>query len=391
MKKLLFTILFLFTVGTIYARDYSVSAIKTDNNQVDTYYGESISTVITRNNLEISLSIKPVEYSELRVCVDIKNLGDETFKFNERNIRSYQGNYDDNTWSETDYVPASVYYEKAEDEAHFKTVMAAIGLGIAAIDAGFAPLPPEPFIPGFSKPRGRRYEIVGDGDPAMVGFGLANLFITLNENESTLEYLDHHLLFSAEINPKEGYSGIFFLPAVKGPDYKIRMKIDKEEIIDFYFTRSDKEEILHPWADTDRTKFAFTVNPGFRFESGFGNSLGMNFLFLTKATGGYFGFDAGYGHSAKYDAVEFYSINGGVTEKIAPHTWLVGGLGFEYFETYTSIHGSLSHSRYQSSYGFAFGPELGMNFNFNWIDFGFNCKYKFAGTAEFSTAIGFAF
>lgn len=397
MKKSLFTVLLLLCCGMLFARDFTVDAIKTDKNDVTTCYGESVATVTTQNNLEISLSVKPVEDSQLRVCVDIKNLGKETYKFNERNIRSYQGNYDDDSWSETEYIPATQYYEQAEDEAHFKTVMAAVGLGIAAIDAGFAPLPPDPFLPGIGHvgpgPRDRHYHVDRGyhGDPAFVGLGIANLFITLDENEDTLTYLNRHLLFSEEIKADEGYSGIFFLPANKGPDYKIRMKISKEEIVDFYFTRSDKEEILHPWADTDRTKFAFTINPGIRIESGFGESVGMNFLFCTKDVGGYFGFDAGYGNSAKYGSVEFMSVNGGITEKIAPHTWIIGGLGFEYFEAYKPLSSDSAKSRYQSTYGFAAGPEIGMNFIFNWIDFGFNVKYKFMGTAETSLAFGMAF
>lgn len=388
MKRFLFIAFFITLTCSVFARDYKIKAVETAVNEVAEIYGESVSTVITKDNIEISLSMAPAKDGEIRVCVDIKNLGDTIYRFDEKDIRAYFGNHDTDNWKASDYVPPTEYYERAENIAEFNTVMAAVGLGLALMDSGFTPnvyYRSRPRIRNSRHPRHYTIEPVPHehySDPAFVGLGIANLLITLDENESTLDYLKDHLLYSAEIEPNEGYSGIFFIPADKGPDYKISFRIGKGEVIDFIFERSDRERIIHPWADTTDTKVAFTFFPGVQYNTGFVPTFGMNCSWLTKGVGGYFGFSYGEGPIIAYDNTEIVEFGGGITTKLCPHVWFTGGISVQYQNMYEGIYCTKSI--------WTAGPNLGMNFNFGWIDFGFETKYRLFNDWEASLGLGFA-
>lgn len=400
MKKYgLYLVIFLFT-GVLFARDFSFWAVETDDNSVTECYGESISTITTKDDVEISVSmVRCNEDDYYRVCVDIKNLGNEPFNFSDKCIFAYEGNYDENEWNKMDYLPARDFYEKAKHDATVKTVLAAVSLGLAAIDSGLAPdhfdLPPIVPVPvpspiGVKKSRNgsRLYKASRssrhDGDPIWVGLGLMNLFGTLDENEDTLEFLDNHLLFSETIGPDEGYSGIFYLPTDKGPDFKICMQISKDEEIEYYFSRSDRERVLHPFMDTDDNQYAII------FYGGSGNDFypntGVDFGFFNKNLGGYFGFGFGYQNGYRY---ERYALNfdAGLSEKCCPHLWLLFGLGCSaYNETNENDFDYEAEDVY-----FNIGPEVGLNFIYGFLDFGGKVRYKIHGPLEVELMFGFAF
>lgn len=386
-RNILFAILFSLSIS-LFAREHKIVAVETENNVVTECYNESVSTVRTKDNIEISLSLSLTTENEIRVCVDIKNLGDSSYRFDERDIRAYFGNHETDMWKESEYVPPTAYYERAEAKAEFNEAMALVGLGIALIDGGFTP----PLLYGY-RPHSRHghytrhYTIEPipqerHADPAFVGLGIANLILAFEEGETTLDYLRDHLLYDAEIEPNEGYSGIFFIPADKGPDYKISIRIGKGEVVDFTFERSDRERILHPWADTSDTKVAFTFFPGVQYNNGFIPTGGMNCSWLTKGVGGYFGFSLGEGRVFSYDREKLVEFGGGITTKLCPHVWLTGGLSAEYIQC-------IENKKLIKEIWTA-GPDLGMNFNWGWVDLSFETKYRLFNVWEASLGFGFA-
>lgn len=391
MKKYsLYLALFLFS-GILFARDFSFIAVETENNSVTECYGESLSTVTTKDNIEISLSLERCDGGDYyRVCADIKNLGNEPYHFDDKDIYAFAGNYDENQWETLDYLPARQFYEKAEDDATVKTVLAAVALGLAAIDSGLAP---DPFdlpiiVPSPVPHRTRVYHANRsshhDGDPVWVGLGLMNLFGTINENEDSLEFLENHLLYSETIGPDEGYSGIFYIPTAKGPDFKITMDISEDESIDFYFSRTDRERVLHPFEDTDENQFAIIFTGG--SSNQFYPNIGLDFGFFNKGVGAYFGYSLGYQESYHYlkGAVSFDT---GVTDKLCPHLWMTGGVGCTiYIEETQDYYGNDDENVY-----FDIGPEVGLNAIYGCLDFGCKVRYKIMGPVEFELMFGFAF
>ena len=71
------------------------------------------------------------------------------------------------------------------------------------------------------------------------------LFSIAAEASIDLNYLSRNLLFSQVVTPGETVNGIIFINKNLGPDYKICFPVQADEIINFYFTRSDKQSILH--------------------------------------------------------------------------------------------------------------------------------------------------
>lgn len=398
MKKYTLLLIIFLCASSLFARDFTFLAVETDKNSVTECYGESISTVKTKDDIEISVSVDRCDDGDnFRVCVDFKNLGDEPFKFDENNIKAYYGNYDEAEWDYMDYVPASEFYEDAKGDAVFRTVFAAVTLGLAAIDSGLAPDPfdfpplrpaPSPRVISNGGHGPRVYEAHRssrhDGDPIWVGLGLINLFGTIDENENTLDYLSNHLLFSEKIGPDEGYSGLFYLPEEKGPDYKISIRVSREETVDFYFSRSDRERVLHPFMDIDENQFAMTFNLG--SSTDFNLHFGMDFLFCNKGLGGYFGL--GYGNKESYHYLrEDILFDGGITDKLCPHLWIIGGIGCTYFEETTRDNDNHRHHHN----GFTIGPEVGLNAIYGPLDFGGKVRYKVFGPVEIEVMMGVCF
>lgn len=399
MKKLSLILTFILFTGALFARDYSFMAVETDNNSVTECYGESVSTIKTEDNIEISVSMDRCQNgNNFRVCVDIKNLGDKDFHFDDDCIKAYYGNFDENEWERMEYLPAREFYEEAQHDATVRTVLASIALGLAAIDSGLAPDPfdfpiiPPPIIPGPIPVGGghgtRLYKASRsshhDGDPVWVGLGLMNLFGTIDENESTLDFLADHLLYSETIGPDEGYSGLFYLPSEKGPDYKITMRLSKTETIEFYFSRTDREKVLHPWMDTDDNQFALLFSVG--SSNAFIPHIGCDFGFFNAHTGGYFGYGFGYQESYHYERFEGM-LDFGVTEKLCPHLWIMGGAGMSV--ACETIEDNWGYEKDQ--YYFSAGPEVGLNVIFGGFDFGGKVRYKIFGPVEFEIMAGFAF
>ena len=265
-------------------------------------------------------------------------------------------------------------------------------------------------------------------------------------NQEYLSFLENNLLFSSQIFATENYNGIFIVNEEKGPDYKVEIDLSQEEKFEFYFTRSDKDEILNPWKDKSHERHSLVagISPtfkhfsayylwsqpkgiglytGFSFqkESGnievFGNTLGNSEFSSPKAydlgypnpLGGYtifydwkFNYDKS---SYKYDSFGMFL---GMTIKTFPNTWLLAGAGMEIVkgqcyegDLYYKYNGDYSHSATNWTYykhcwlksdslDLLFSPQIGMNFITNCLDIGAMVTFPINGKISFDILLGYA-
>ncbi len=264
-------------------------------------------------------------------------------------------------------------------------------------------------------------------------------------NQEYLTYLEKNLLFDSLIPANENYNGIFVVDEKKGPDYKVVFEFSPTEIFVFYFTRSDKDEILNPWKDKNRSRHSVVggVSPLFNHFSvyylwskpkgvGFygglsyrADSIGKDIILKTNLDYNLINYDLGYPNPLnkpyktfydwkveydeniiKYDA---FGISGGVTIKTFPYTWLLVGIGIEMlsgrlydgklYYRYTGDYQnpSTNYTFYKSGwimdkkFEVLFAPQLGVNFITNKLDIGAMISYSFKGSFAFDIMAGIAF
>lgn len=401
MKKSLCFILFA-CCTLLYAANIKLSAIDDGNCIItDTGYS-STATYVTDDNLHVSVMATDADDDVIKLAVQITNAGENNFYFNENSILAYQGIYEENSWSNITYYPASKYYSAKEYEYGAAVTMAAVGCGILLIDTILANdcdndhEPPRPRPQAHSNKRPERpgkgvrpsrpeykpiprhhyshHHSYSYRNPSVeIVYDFSSLFAISAETSSDLKYLRTNLLFSKSIKPGETVKGVFFINRNLGPDYKISFPIGSDDMVNFYFTRSDKQSILHPWKDNKESHHAFTFTLGLPYPDRYG----FNYMYCGVPVGIYTGlnFQPGW---IQDEAVSFY---GGLNVKTIPHTWLM--LGCEADFEYSSTELDKVH--------IACTPQAGINCVFNVIDFGFLFGYTLNKGAKFDLMLGFAF
>ncbi|MBO4424431.1 MAG: hypothetical protein J5768_02850, partial [Spirochaetales bacterium] len=133
--------------------------------------------------------------------------------------------------------------------------------------------------------------------------------------------LEHTLLQGGVVTPEKPVSGnVAFSNLPKYPDYKLVFNNGRQDM-EFTFLRSDREEIINPWADRTSTQVAlnYTYTVGTRR-----NNIMLNIL-PPKYFGAFMGISFFPEMSGKSLAG---SVGGslGVNMKLMPYIWMQGGI-----------------------------------------------------------------
>lgn len=451
MKKNINIILVLFFIlCSAYSYDFSLTSIKTEENSVSVYRGKSMQTIANENFL-VSMTAQKAN-GGIQLSTSITNFSDEKYFFDENCIKVYQGIFEENKWNDLEYEPATQYLRKEKNIATASTIMAGVALGISAANAGYSTASGSGYVNGY------RYtytaNIYSSADAAIA---MTNSYIALDSlqqrNSNWISFLENNLLFSSDIEAKDNYNGIFIIDEKKGPDYKIVIELSPKESFEFYFTRSDKDEILNPWKDKSHSRHSIIagMNP-------FQNHYSLYYLWSRpKGVGLYAGF------TGKFDAVnipvivELYSLDnlsypdnwniskidpdsndnfslynwkfdydktsmiynsfgffGGMTIKTIPNTWLLIGVGIEGYDKayyngdlyykvdddiykYSNKTKDNSYKYYgkywisQDCFGILFAPQIGINCITNHLDIGCMATIPIKGKFSIDITAGFAF
>ena len=438
-KTILILLCFLFS-SSLFAYDFNLFGVETGNNSVVVYRGKSMQTVADDNFLISMLATKTD--NGIQFSTSITNYSSEDYFFKEYCISVYQGIYENNSWEQIKYIPASLYFIQAKQKAKSEEIAAAIALGLTAASSGYSKVKGSGYVDG------HRYTYTANVySPADAAIATSNSYIALDNlqqnNQEYLSYLENNLLFDSLIPANENYNGIFIVNEKKGPDYKVIFEFSPTEIFEFYFTRSDKDEILNPWKDKQHSRHSViaSVSPMF-------NHFGLYYLWSRpKGVGVYTGLSYSYNcknvpifksvsnidyiydsdmnyldpensgnglftdwkfdvSNSLYDSIGMYL---GMTIKTFPNTWFLLGCGID-FETKKYSYGKLYYKidmypRHDKTYTYYkdcwleekypsdvyFTPQIGLNFIANMIDVGAIFSYPIKGKPAFDLTIGYSF
>lgn len=478
MKKSVF--LFIFSLFSLVFAEVKLTAIQDESLTVNNNSYSSSSTFVTKDNVEITMiTTKVTNDDNIKIGLQIKNNGDETFNFNENMIRAYQGIFEENNWSEINYHSATKYYSTKKYEHDAAIAVAAVGCGLLVFDLILAtacddsgsssakPAATKPNTPKATAPKqGSTPRTRAKNGPSSSGrtpkrnppapaprhdsnvhasihvtYEAGSLLSAMNEASDDLEFLRNNLLYSRSVAPGQSVSGIFYISKQIGPDYKVVLELEKDECAEFYFTRSDKESILHPWRDNGEDHHVFALGIG----APTWRRLSLTYLYCANPVGVYCGVnyqfpntgsvvgkidhnhyypeyesdywvsevEPGTGHYESYkdyffdpdgkSTDEFFGFYGGLTIKTIPHTWLLIGMGLD-----------VGHDYYR---GTEFGvknnndeiairnkvwveenklrayatPQVGVNAIFNVFDIGATFGYRIGYGPQFDILMGVAF
>lgn len=335
-------------------RDPYLISVKTDSNEVYNDRGgytvqtiEEEGLVVSMEGLDLGVKDKGV------VLVELENKEDTSFNFVDTNMEIFGGNLDTGEWTSLGLWNAEEYYNDAKTKYDTARALRLFSLfvNVAASSTGN------------NSPGSAGSAIALGSDVAAFGSTYASEVAT---NGANPEWLRENLLFSSQVRPNNDYSGVVFFDGKEYPDYKIAYT-KENGTNEFLFQRSDREEILNPWLDRSRLRMSLGLN--FKVTNG-SKGVGFSFIIMHPTSlGAYMG---GYFGKAKIEDIEgnisdheLISLPAGFTMKVLPHVWIMAGIDF-------------SISNYAS-----FGPQLGLNFAANMLDFyvlgSYNTKTKKVG------------
>lgn len=327
------------------------------------------------------------DQANVQFMVSLASIDGGSFTFEERNIALYGGNVDTGKWELIDRWDSELFRNSEKAKANAAIVANGIIGTLFFIDAILNPDSttfyyevPLYYGHGYRGPWSYSYwgptvEISGSG---AIGAG----FIALSTIESAIVLsqlsdmyqaeLDRTLLQSTVITPSTPAVGnVTFTNLPKYPDYRLAYE-DGSRDMEFTFSRSDREDLLHPWRDRSTTRLA--VNYSYTFATR-RNSLTFNIL-PPSYLGGFFGMSF-------YPSVMGSNLPGtvggifGLNWKTAPHTWIQGGI-------------ELYDIRESEDIGLL--ALMGVNFCFNWISLYGGAVFDVNGRSWYAEAgLGVAF
>ena len=256
----------------------------------------------------------------INFVVSLASVGGGTFTFRETDIALYGGNSDKNTWTLIERWNSQDFLRRASD-ASGAAVMAAGVIGtLAILDAIFNPNDAHISIEyGIGYPVGFSRSIYfhgsGPAGVALTAIGAIETTIALSQLADLYQAeLDSTVLRSTVITPDNPAAGnVYFSDIPRYPDYKLVYDNGSQDM-EFTFMRSDREEIIDPWADRSSLLVAFNYSYTFGPKR---NNITVSLL-SPKYLGGFAGFS--------FSPEGTYGGSAGLNWKLMPYIWLQGGI-----------------------------------------------------------------
>lgn len=462
MKKIISGLFTLLICSSLFAAKVTVSPVKTPYNEITTdSKGTMKQTVYSDSGMAITIAAE-LEDDNLRYDLELDNITDTSFLQRQDTIKTYYGNFEKNEWTENTTSAFSKNTQTVSTTDALSAAEACIVLGTTCACAFtlFEICKSTDNSPKEVKRRNvssttrkisaRRPAQRVPSQPARSYRGpsfswvIIDPVIVIDEPKSSNrrvnpeDYLDEeikngekNIIVEENIQSSTRYSGSFYVPAGVGPDYKIRIIVSSDEFIDFYFSRSDRDNVANPLKDRNygRHSILASVNvPGF-------DTYGLYYIYSGKYVGGYFGINCdlsgaftnplGYTDTGKLQdlqidnrsglnnfsftrdpqiqsELDYINVIGGITIKTIPHTWLMLGCGVDLVNNY--YYGNLqAEDRNGDAVDLGDGyiayyatgvdviPEIGLNLIFDHLDIAGTFQYSQIKGGIFNLMVGFAF
>lgn len=361
---------------------FSFENVVSDQNTLTLERGKVFQT-IEKDDLEVSLYAKDVvNETEATIVAKIVNSSEtEDYDFDDSFISIYQGNIDDDKWNLVREWNAKSYFKSAKDAATSKAFWRVLD-GIIDIsrtrESCSTTISSTTYMDSTSTVS---YTTSYSSDEySAIFLPLNTMDQVLDYNYKSLSFLESHLLYPSTIKSDCYYTGVLYFPVDNAyPDYKVMYKDESNEPLNFYFNRSDREEILNPYLDKSRERNGAIL------------SLSSNFdrmdLMMINSSANLFGFYSGismYNPSVEITELEVGQFQGvgfetGLSLKLFPYTWLLGGMDFAKGVTIPMGENDFSE--------FYYGPQVGISFIINNLDV--STKFTWLPTISDSPFIDF--
>lgn len=483
MKKLIGILLISsLLINSLFAGDKSkankvqIMPIKTPYNTIQTNAeGKSTQTVVSDSGIEITLDAE-LKDDDLQYNLKLTNLRNKNFKVQQDCIKTYYGNFEKDDWTENDYTVYKLPEQtttpqtstnKSDEETALQTCLIVgasclCALGLLQICNATESSGKKTTVknsktrrvePRHTPPSSSRHHS-SRGNTNFIWLFIDDDAVSSSSDRNTSRNTDDYNKRDAVVTPvvpedeeitnPDIYKGSFLVPAGKGPDYKLRFIVSDNEYIDFYFSRSDRDDYVNPFKDRSYARHSLLVSSNLDFSKwggyyiysgapvGFylGGSVAASFSGDTCGTTNgndfndiFVNYTAGYPNP--YDPYTDYrygltnisdtifntlTVDFGFTIKAIPHTWIMLGCGMDMnkvykkgdicWKTYYEPDSAYNDSSRKMTTGwieqddveFEFYPEIGINLIFDHIDIGAMCQYSIVRKeASFTIMAGIAF
>lgn len=466
MKKTLLTVISLLICTSLFANKVTVSPVKTSYNEIKTgSNGVLKQTVYSSSGMEITVSAE-LEDDNLKYNLELDNITDPTFLQRQDTIKTYFGNFEKNEWTENTAQSFSKNkdnnksYDKQDSLNAAETLLLAGSACVCAFtlfeicqqtskssntpktrnvtSTTRRPAARAPAVrtPAVRTPAAKRSPQIAYRGPTFSWIIVDPVIITTTENRRSrpedfvdpdILTEDDRIILQEEEPEVSRYSGCFYVPAGIGPDYRLRVIVSSDEYIDFYFSRSDRDNVANPMKDRNygRHSLVFSMGiPDFTRMGGYYIYSGKYVGFYTGITmqleswdispiaeidGSDFGAikiktkapsnSSFIETNESMDLHDYINLNFGLTIKTVPHTWLMLGCGmdmlidYNYGKIIENEGGTVVANGYLADYmpDIFVVPQVGVNFIFDHIDIAGTFQYSFIKGPTFDCMVGIAF
>lgn len=442
MKKLIMILAVLALENMVFAAKTSISPVKVSYNQISSDSdGNLLQTVISDNGMSVTVGAE-LENDTIKYKLYLDNISDPNYLMRQDCIRTFYGNFDKDEWIENTYsayANTSVPATTSSDEISTAEACLIAGatclcaLTLAEICDATTSTSSSRRVSSSSKVSrtpsvspSRRTTTVVTPVPVfnwiIVDTDRSSNSSSVNKNVSTTT-----TNLTSGVRTGSSYTGTFYVPAGNGPDYKVRFTVSKNEYIDFYFSRSDRDSLVNPLKDRTYGRHSLLVSMGIPDVK----RLGGYYLYSGKTVGAYGGFtlwsddwtvyDIGtiqnfdinnvtLTRSNYYDSyrlvnidddklvTDLFNFSGGLTIKTFPHTWLLVGCGLDIATNH--FYGRVldaENNEVDSGYILdtepilAAAPQVGINLILDHFDIAATYQYSFYNGHRFDIMFGIAF
>lgn len=460
MKRLIALFILLNFCFGLFAAKVSVSPVKTSYNEIYTdENGNLVQTVYSDNGMEITIG-SVVENEKLKYNIQLSNVKDLSFLKRTNSIKTYYGNMDTDTWTENtdsaiNQTSISINNSNNQTNESISPEEACVIAGTTCLcaltlyeicNSSSSKTVVSRNSSTTRRAATRKPSVKRSTTSRMPSFSwiIIDPIINIETNSSS----NRRAVPNNQIIPSDNdfisnenlqYAGTFILPLTKAPDFRLRIIVSDNEFIDFYFSRSDRNQLANPLKDRNygRHSLAFSANvPQF-------NRFGGYYIYSGKKIGCYFGttmhiesideepiadyskdniddieFNSNFDYPTgirKNDVeelrlghiynepklIDYYNFNAGLTIKTFPYTWLMLGCGVEFINklTYRDVEGYVVDEWKTLGTGYVLSslnevhpvPQLGVNFIIGNLDLATMFNYSFINGPSFDLMIGIAF
>lgn len=420
MKRILVFFISIFSFFSVFAKDVTLSSIKTSYNEIITDdKGNQTQTVKTNTGIELQVQAQIVN-KDVQFNIILKNIPYE-YNVSQDCIKTYIGNYNTDIWKETtSTVRLNTNKVDPLQDANACLVLATTGFcGLSVLDYYYS--------------NSNRYS-----STTSTGNGSVSKSVTIKRPDVNISISvspDFVWLYSKALEKNQDavslapttYEGSFYIPAEKGPDYRLRIVMSKQEYVDFYFARSDRDDIIKPYKDRSyaRHSLMFDMNvPKF-------DCFGFYYIYSGKPVGFYLGSalhidnndidTLGEISNSNFSNLRVYNFNTpcflqditdneenyinfdlGLTVKTVSNTWLMLGCSMDFVQKFyygnsyceTPYHEVLFVENgwvKDTDWYFYIGPQFGVNLIFNHFDVAATYTYLFGKGPTFDLLVGYSF